>query len=220
MKNNKGEVKQAIKSIEGYKSSLNLKQAFKILSENVDEKNSLLLFALGAAYDFGYGVKKNQKLALVWYLKSAELGHRVAQYNLYLIYRDGVGTKASITKALFWLKKSARNSFNESVSDLGYSYFKGKGVKKNEKLAVKYYKRAAERNFPRALFNLGLCYLDGSGVKQSDEIAIKLLKKALRLKHYSAADILADIYSGDYEPEIKKDIKLQKKYLEIWKKNK
>ena len=43
-------------------------------------------------YEYGIGTDKNQNKAFEWYLKSAENGIAMAQYNLAICYEDGIGT--------------------------------------------------------------------------------------------------------------------------------
>jgi len=64
---------------------------------------------LGGMYNNGYGVKKDIKQALHWYLKAANQGNARAQNNLGVLYIKGDGIPRDREKAISWWKKAAKN---------------------------------------------------------------------------------------------------------------
>lgn len=53
-------------------------------------------FSLGAMYDNGEGVPKDDAQAVAWYRKAAEQGYANAQYNLGLMYDNGEGKALAV----------------------------------------------------------------------------------------------------------------------------
>ena len=75
---------------------------------------------MGRIYSNGYGVKKNHKLAKVWFKKAfnqslthAKQGDAKAQTRLGTIYSEGYGVKKN--------NKLALNSYNKCIEILRYS---------------------------------------------------------------------------------------------------
>jgi hypothetical protein len=65
-------------------------------------------------YDNGWGVLKDDKLAVKWFRKSAEQGNASAQYNLGQMFELGQGVAQDNKSALKWYQKSAEQG-NESA---------------------------------------------------------------------------------------------------------
>ncbi len=65
---------------------------------NVDAK-----FNLGFMYEFGYGVKPDESMALKWYLSAAQDGHEQAQRYVAWMFQNGKGTPKNPTAAKQWL---------------------------------------------------------------------------------------------------------------------
>lgn len=77
-------------------------------------------FSLAYNYQHGINVEKSRKKALQWYKKSAYLGDRDSQYQLYRLY----AAKQSTT-SLAWLFISAENGQPLAVKSLNKLKFKG-----------------------------------------------------------------------------------------------
>ena len=63
-------------------------------------------------YYFGTGVEQSYEKAVEWYLKAAEQGLAMAQYNLGEMYALGDGVEQSNEKAREWLQKAADQGFD------------------------------------------------------------------------------------------------------------
>ena len=65
---------------------------------------------LGMMYDNGQGIARNPALANEWYLKAANNGSAMAQFNIGQHYLHGSnGLPKNRVQALNWLKKAANN---------------------------------------------------------------------------------------------------------------
>ncbi len=119
-------------------------EAIKKLEEmdSIAEKSSPeAMFQLGRVYEVAY----NEKKAVEWYHKAAELGHVEAQYNLGRSYLHGWGVEENEVEAIKWLSKAVEQGFAEAQSELGYCYYYGKGVEKDYKQARYWYRKAAQQ---------------------------------------------------------------------------
>ena len=64
-------------------------------------------YGLAVAYDDGFGVPRNFKLALEWYKRAGSQGLADAQYMAGRFYGSGRGVKQDPAKALFWFELAA-----------------------------------------------------------------------------------------------------------------
>ena len=71
------------------------------------QKNPDVLNRIAYMYDKGFGVEKNLQTSVKWYKKAAEMGFKVAQFNLGLSYQKGLGVPKDINEAIKWYRKSA-----------------------------------------------------------------------------------------------------------------
>lgn len=79
-------------------------------TDDVGAQNNLALMYAG-----GLGVEKNYVMAKKWYLKAAQNGHAIAQYNVGVNYAKGEnGFDKDINEARKWLKKSSENGDNDA----------------------------------------------------------------------------------------------------------
>lgn len=105
-----------------YQSALDL---WKPLAEqgNVEAQNKM-----GWMYESAYGVAKDEKEALKWYLRAAEQGNAEAQVNIGLMYRDGKGVEKNKAEAAKWYRKAADQGDPAAFITLGEMYENGEGV--------------------------------------------------------------------------------------------
>jgi TPR repeat protein len=61
-------------------------------------------YSLAVAYDDGFGVPRNFRLALEWYKRAGYQGLADAQYMAGRFYGNGRGVKQDPAKALFWFE--------------------------------------------------------------------------------------------------------------------
>lgn len=111
-------------------------------------------FALGAAYDFGNGVKPNGTLAEHWYSKAAEQGHAEAQNSL----GSGYLAEEKYPEALVWYQKAAAQNHPMAINSLAYMYDLGLGVPQDRSRAHALYVKSANLGEPEAMWNLANMY--------------------------------------------------------------
>ena len=74
---------------------------------------------LGAAYDYGLGVKQNRRIALKHYRVAADAGNANAQYHVGVFYHDGTGVRKNYQAAVSWLRKAIKQGDAEAMYLLG-----------------------------------------------------------------------------------------------------
>ena len=62
---------------------------------------------IGGMYHAGLGVKRNYKVALIWYRRAAFKGVAQAQLGIGNLYGDGLGVKKDYVRARMWFAISA-----------------------------------------------------------------------------------------------------------------
>src|SRR6266498_347624 len=81
----------------------NIIKAFELLKKSAEDK-------IGHCYQNGIGTNINKQTAFELYLKAANLGNVISQYNLALMYETGDGIAKDINKAIYyWYKNSAEH---------------------------------------------------------------------------------------------------------------
>jgi len=148
------------------------------LRTKADQGDAAAQFALGAAYDAGREVKRDQREAAAWYRKAAEQGFAAAQNSLGSLYQFGEGAPQDNAEAVRWYQKAADQGYSEAYTNLGYMYDGGLGVKQDKQKAVMLYQRGAENGSLNAMLNLGVSYWKGDGVTQDLVQAYKWLDLA------------------------------------------
>ena len=122
-------------------------------------------YRLAVAYEKGYGVPQNYKIAAVWYKSAADLGHKIASYNLGIFYFKGLGVDKNYATAAQWFQKSVDQSFAKAAYNLGFMYEEGLGVKRDMDKAYDLYVKAA------------------AGGVEAAQARVKMLESRLNKKH-------------------------------------
>ena len=86
---------------------------------------------LGAAFDYGLGVKPHRLKAFRHYLIAAEAGNANGQYHVGVFYHEGRGVPTSYTKAVAWLRKAVIQGDAEAMYLLGQCFRYGRGVRRD-----------------------------------------------------------------------------------------
>ncbi len=110
----------------------NVPLAVKEFRVAAEEGHADSQFNLGLMYEKGIGVSKDEKEAVVWYLKAALQGNVYAQYNLAVLYENGRGTNVDFAQAHRWYRKAAMQGDGLAVGNLGMLYLRGQGVEKDK----------------------------------------------------------------------------------------
>ena len=144
--------------------------AFNACSQAADQGQAGAQLYLGYFYENKFGVAKDKKLALAWYLKAANQGHAGAQWVLGKRFYKSRLVRRDYKQAAFWLLKSAAQGFAGAQTMLGMMHEKGRGVEDSYAKALAYYKIAAEQGGDsEAQFSLGRMYEGGKGVEVSGD---------------------------------------------------
>ena len=107
------------------------KNAFPIFSYAANHGNAYGQNCLGLLYSNGYGVERNDSLAVELFRKSAEQGNYYGQNNLGWMFENGNGVDQEYGKAVSWYVKSAKQGYSLAQYNLGMFYVKGYGVQQS-----------------------------------------------------------------------------------------
>ncbi|MCQ2380638.1 MAG: hypothetical protein MJ025_06945 [Victivallaceae bacterium] len=99
-------------------------------------------YNLGYCYENGLGVRPDDKMALFWYMQSADNGDADAQYKV-AKYNQGIFNNAKDAASYF--AKAAGQGHAESQYELGVCYRDGKGVEKDVNESRKWFSLAAKQ---------------------------------------------------------------------------
>lgn len=80
------------------------------------------IFELAYGFDTGIGSKKDEALAVRWYLKAATLGYAPAQRNLGGMYGSGRGVPLNSASARYWFAAAANQGDAQAEFVLGKFY--------------------------------------------------------------------------------------------------
>lgn len=111
-------------------------------------------FEVGSRYFRGVGIKKNYKLAVKWFEKSANSGNPHAECGIAFCYYNGKGIKKNYKEALSWFIKAAEQGNAEAQNQIGVIYTKGKGTKKDLEQARLWFIKSSKNGFKKAEENL------------------------------------------------------------------
>jgi len=129
-------------------------------------------FNLGLLYRNGFGVKQNDREALVWFTRAAQQGLLDAQYNTGLMYMDGRGVAISKTDALEWWKLAAAKGHAAAQHNLAVLYAYGIATGIDTTKALDLWRRSAAQGHKGARKALYRAYSEGLfGLKPDPEQA-------------------------------------------------
>ena len=100
-------------------------------------------FLLGAMYDEGKGVSKDDEEAVKWFRKAADQGDADAQFNLGNMHYDGRGVRRNHAEAVRWYRKAAEQGHASAQNNLGAMYDNGTGVPEDDVQAYAWFNIAA-----------------------------------------------------------------------------
>ncbi len=135
-------------------------------------------YKLGCLYRDGKGVRKDQRLASMWFGKAEEHGFDVKRMGLEACLAEGDSVPRDRSEAVRWYRKAAEQGNADAQFNLAYCFENGYGVPQNSAVAARWYAKAAGQGHPNAMYRLGC-------LTPSDE-AVKWLLKAARLGNADA----------------------------------
>ena len=97
---------------------------------------------LAEMYLEGWGVRRDLREALRWYMPSAGSGYALSEYKVGLVYQQGdSNVPRDMRAAVEWFNKAAARGFARAQNDLGALYEKGDGVRRDDREAARWYRR-------------------------------------------------------------------------------
>lgn len=110
---------------------------------------------LGLAYIQGKCAAEDDELALEHWMRAAQRGLAVSQYNVGLVYERGRGVDVDYETALKWYRLAAEQGNGDAQYRIGFFYAAGLGVAQSNEDALKWYRRASKNGVPHATRALG-----------------------------------------------------------------
>lgn len=175
-------------------------EAVEYLRKAAERDYTAAFVHLGSAYDNGWGVPKDLKVAVDLYRRAAERGNADGQRNLGLAYLAGTGVPKDEKLAVDWIMKAATQGYDAAQTSVGLLYHNGTGVTQDDGIAVEWYRKAADQRFAWGQYNLGLMYLNGLGVTQDRTEAVNLFRKAADQGNPEARQMLQAIANSERPP--------------------
>lgn len=148
---------------------------------------------LGALYNKGGLIPRNDQAAAKWFERAALQGNPEAQFQLGSLYEDS-RLPRDYAQAFSWYFKAAQKGSAKAQVRLGHFYSRGLGVLPNPNEAVLWYGKAALQQNADAQYSLGLLYALGKNFPKDEQLAIEWLTKAAAQHHADAEQLLGDIY--------------------------
>lgn len=136
-------------------------------------------FTLGAMYETGRGVARDDALCAKWWRASAEQGLADAQKNMGSLYFSGRGVPMDKAQAMQWFLKAAEQDHPHAQKYVALGYEQGLGLPKDPEKA-QYWKTRAQAHDPA---NAAVVFLpayegDGRGVQSDEEIFALFMQQA------------------------------------------
>ncbi len=136
-------------------------------------------FTLGAMYETGRGVARDDRLCAKWWRASAEQGLADAQKNMGSLYFSGRGVPVDPVQSMQWYLKAAEQDHPHAQKYVALGYEQGLGLPRDEAKA-QYWKARAQAHDPA---NAAVVFLpayagNGQGVKTDEEIFALFLDQA------------------------------------------
>lgn len=168
--------------------------AYKWFRKAAEQNNPKGLSALGEAYLWGFGVKKNEKEAIKWFSKAAEQGEPHAQYTLSYMIDQELGMQKDAIESFKWCLKSAEQGNAEAQHYLSLKYRKGEGIAKDQKTGFKWMLAAAKQGLDYAQYDVGWLYREGEGVKKDENASFHWILEAAKQGYVDAQSNVGNMY--------------------------
>ncbi|PKK73448.1 kinase-like protein [Rhizophagus irregularis] len=191
----------------GIETSKNYEKAFQLFkyASNISSNSAsrqtksyiLANYYVGICYHKGYGITKNEKLAIEYFNEVANKDFAAGQLNVGYCYCTGIGIVKDLKWAAYWYQKAADSGNILATYNLGLLYLNGDGVNEDHGKAFELFKRSAEE-YLGGIVMLGRCYECGIGTKIDKCRAFELYHKAAKLGDSQAQYNLAFMYKNGY----------------------
>lgn len=175
--------------------------AIKALNSLGDAGDMKAQIMLGALYNKGGVVARNDQQSAFWFEKAASQGNVEAQYQLGSLFEDSQLPRDYETAAS-WYKKAAQHGSAKAQARLGVFYSHGMGVVKNANDAILWTGKAALQGNADAQYWLGVGYVQGKTLPKNSQLGLGWLNKAAAQGHADALLLIATAYQrGEGTPK-------------------
>ncbi len=157
--------------------------------------NPVEKFNLAERSFYGKGTERNIKVAVFWYLESANEGYSEAEFLVGSFYSEGKYLERNYVESASWYKKAANHGHSKAQFMLGCFYKLGLGVPHDTKEAVQLVVKSAENGYVNAQYTLGEIYEIGEDAAKNLNKAFYWYTKAAENNHEQALMILSYSYS-------------------------
>jgi hypothetical protein len=167
----------------GIVANVNYEKAFNLFIDASKKGHILAQLFVGRCYKRGYGTKKDEDLAFIYYERVADKNYAIGQLEIGYCYGNEIGTEQSSEDAFYWYEIAANNGNIIAMYNLGTYYEDGIGVEKDDNKAFEMFKQSADGGYPGGIMMLGYCYDEGIGTKIDKKKAFELYQNAANLGH-------------------------------------
>lgn len=150
-------------------------------------KTGPALYLVGFCHEQGIGTPQNEqndKEAVTWYERSADLGDARAMCSLGYCRRNGIGIPRDDELGVVWYQRSADLGHVTAMYNLGHCLLDGSGVPEDKKRAVEWLRRSADLGDPDAMNTLGYCLMNGFGIPTDKAEARDWFRRAKTARSY------------------------------------
>lgn len=206
----------------GLMGTSDYEKAFYYLSKAWEKGSRQAAGILAGCYYNGFGVQKNQTMALELLSKVFDVKPNETKKNWSVYYmwqgkdpvtkmRNGdypnemafaanlfgvcLRMEAELAELQFaCYEGAAKKGYGVSFYNLGWCYEHGHGTMKSQEQAIEYYQKGVERDIKQAQYALGVCYMEGNGVEKDEAEGLRLIKCAADKEYLPAIERLVDGY--------------------------
>jgi len=175
-------------------------QHFQPLADGGDFRSQ---YYIAYMYLYGYGVAKNDQLALAYLQKSLNQNYHLAQALMGYLYNEGRVVPADPKKAVMLYQKAADQGNSAAMLNLGVAYYLGNGVPRNLAKAVELLEKIPVEQKPEAGRYLGDIYLnqDSNNIEKAVAAYRSAAEAGDLLSYVSLGDIYLDGRGVDQDVE-------------------
>jgi tetratricopeptide (TPR) repeat protein len=142
-----------------------------------------IFFQLGRSY----AKMRNDRDAILNYIKASDLKHPPAMHNLAMLNAEGKGVKRDYSTARVLFEGAAAGGVAESLNQVGRLYELGLGTSRDYDKALFYYRKAVEAGNDSANSRLGAMYVNGLGVAKDNRKACEYFSAGATMGHPDAS---------------------------------
>lgn len=168
-------------------------KAYEIFSDLAADGLPVGLAYLGACYQRGIHVTKNDARGLSLIEEAVRYDEPQGITNLGVSYLHGWGVKKNIAKAMELFQDAALMDNADAVCYLADGYAQGIGLEMDAEKAMELYQQAAALGSVEAMVQISCCYHAGKGTEKNPQKAVEWIQKA-RAEGYAAADTYLGLY--------------------------